>query len=431
MPQELDYLLEEPTQKEIVDEWYEQVKVTDNEADAKNVMISIPQSNDYTALHESYLMISCKVTKPAGVACDHAANTTPDKVCIINNFAQSLWRNVKIDINGKEVEDTQGLHPYRAYFETLFSHQAFALDKRKELLGWTKDTAGKFGVVEIGGDNVGMNARSAQFRSSAEVTLVCKPTCDLLREKLFLPPNMTIDMRFERAPSSFVLIAKDETVKYEVHITSLSLFVRRVKVRPELTVAHKLLFASLPENRLRIPARRVTVSKFVVNVGVVNVQHAIFQNCTLPDRILVAFVSKTASDGLYGENPFNFMHKKIKEISVAVNSIKYPRVTYKPDFSKKNGYIREYYETLQFFGAHEGNTTLDLTVEEYGNGFTVLPFCLTPRRENGALLGEQYTGSASLDIAFHEAPADVFEIIVFAETRAHIIIDNVLKNPTN
>jgi hypothetical protein len=431
MPQELDYLLEEPMQKEILDAWHEEQMVTDSEVDGKNVLLMIPQSNDYTALHESYLMITCKVTKPKGAACDSAAQSNPDKVCIVNNFAQSLWRNVKIEINGKEVEDTHGLHPYRAYFESLFSHQAFVLDKRKGLIGWTKDTAGKFDKNLYGGGNTGMDARTAPFLSSAEVTLVCKPACDLMREKLYLPPNMTISVRLERAPNNFVLIAGAEATEYEVHLTSMKFFVRRIKIRPEVSVAHKMLFASLPENRLRIPARRTTVSKFVVNKDVKYAQHALFQNCTLPDRILVAFISKTASGGLYTENPFNLMNKNVEEIYLTVNSKQYPRVKYSPDFTKKNGYIREYYETLEFFGAHEGNTTLDLTYEDYAGGFTVFPFCLSPRRENGTLLGEQQTGIATLTINFREALTDVCEIIVLAETRAQIIIDNVLKNTTS
>jgi hypothetical protein len=58
LPQELDYLHEEPMQKEVLDVWQEEVEVLQNEANSKNILLSIPKSNDYTALHNSYLVIT-------------------------------------------------------------------------------------------------------------------------------------------------------------------------------------------------------------------------------------------------------------------------------------------------------------------------------------------------------------------------------------
>lgn len=429
LPQELDYLHEEPMQKEVLDVWQEEVEVLQNEANNKNLLLTIPKSNDYTALHNSYLVVTCKVTKPNGDVCDHANANTPDRVCITNNLAQSLWKNVKVSVNGVEVEDSAGLHPYRAYLEALFNHSAKVLEKRGPLLGWSKDTAGKFDKNTKGGGNTGMDKRTIPFLNSAEVTLVSKLSCDMMEEKVYLPPQWDIGLRLERSPNSFVLIAGAETTAYEVRITSLKLIVQRIKVREELAVAHKKLFASLPENKLHYPARRISMSRHVVNTGVRKTRLQIFENCTLPDRIVVAFISKTASEGLYAENPFNFMHKNVNKIYLEVNSINVPRVPYEPDFSKPSGYIREFYEALAFVGAHEGNTSLTLTTDDYGHGYTVFPFCLVPRREHGALLGEQPVGTAALNLTFSTATEDVFEVVVLAETRASFIFSHALMSP--
>jgi hypothetical protein len=429
LPQELDYLHEEPMQKEVLDVWQEEVEVLQNEANSKNILLSIPKSNDYTALHNSYLVITCKVTKPNGEACDHSATTNPDRVCIVNNLAQSLWKNVKVSVNGVEVEDTDGLHPYRAYLEALFNHGSKVLEKRGAMIGWTKDTASKLDKNTKAGGNTGMDTRTRAFMSSAEVTLVSKLSCDMMEEKVYLPPQWDIGLRLERSPSNFVLIAGAETTAYEMHITSMKLIVQRVKVREELAVAHKKIFASLPENKLRYPARRISMSRHVVNQGVRSARLKLFENCTLPDRILVAFISKTASAGLYAENPFNFMHRNVNKVYLEVNSMNVPRVPYEPDFSKPNGYIREFYETLAFVGAHEGNTTITLNAEEYGHGYTVFPFCLVPRREHGAVLGEQRVGLAALNLTFSTATEDVFEVVVLAETRASFTFSHALMSP--
>ena len=265
LPQELDYLHEEPLQKEVLDVWQEELEVPQNEVNCKHVLVSIPKSNDYTALHNSYLVVTCKVTKEGSDVCDHAHTTAPDKVCIVNNFAQSLWRNVKVSVNGEEVEDSDGLHPYRAYLEALFNHNAKVLEKRGPMIGWSKDTSGKLDKNVKGGGNTAMDNRSKPFFNSTEVTLVNKLACDMMEEKVYLPPQWDIGLRLERSPHNFVLIAGAETQKYEVHITALKFIVQRVKVREELAVAHKKLFASLPDNRLRYPARRISMSRHVVN----------------------------------------------------------------------------------------------------------------------------------------------------------------------
>ena len=226
-----------------------------------------------------------------------------------------------------------------------------------------------------------------------------------------------------------MLIAGAETTQYEVRISSLKLIVQRIKVREELAVAHKRLFASLPENKLRYPARRISMSRHVVNQGVRNARLKLFENCTLPDRLLIAFISKTASAGIFAENPFNFMHNNVNKVYLEANSMNLPRVPYEPDFSKPSGYIREFYETLAFVGAHEGDSTLTLTPEDYGHGFTVFPFCLVPRREHGSVLGEQRVGLAALNLTFSVATEDVFEVVVLAETRASFVFSYALMSP--
>jgi hypothetical protein len=426
MPPELDYAAEEYLQGEITSVWKDEIKVNPNECDLECVTISIPRINDYTSLRNSHLQVTCKVTKPKGVACAHSG-TDADKVSVVNNVAHSLWKNVKITINGKIVEDTDALYPYRAYFEELLGRAAYSLEKRKALIGWTKDTAGKFDKSEKGGGNVGMDARSAAFENSAEVTLVYPIACDLMKESLLLPPQLEITIELQRSPNDFVLIA-DGTTKYEMHITAMKMYVERATVRPELTVAHKRLFSTLPDNVLTLPARRVHIDTHLINTLQAEASIPMFSNRVLPDRLFVVFVSKTAASGKYAENPFAFSHYSVNEIKVVANSVNFPRREYKPDFSKAHGYIREYHALLEELGAHTGNVAIDLSEEDFQQGYTIFPFRLVPRTCNGELLGLQQTGSASLEVKFATALTDVIQVLVLSETRASLSIPNVLPS---
>jgi hypothetical protein len=427
LPPELDYLREEPIQKEILDVWEDRVIIMPGEVDSKTLTFKIPETNHYTALYNSYFMVSCKVTGPKGVPCDHSKTTDPDKVCIVNNFAQSLWKNVKVTVNSEVVEDTQGLHAFRGYLEALLNHNSKVLEKRGSLIGWAKDTSNKLDKTVKGGGNTGMDNRTKPFMNSAEVTMVAKLSCDMFEENVLIPPDWTVLLDLERSSNEFALIAAGETIPYEVHITNLTFFVQRVKVRDELIVAHKRLFASLPGNKLHYPARRIGMHRFVVSPDAPTTRLKVIESKTLPDRIVFACLAKNSIEGRYDINSFNFLHKNICKVHLDVTSGAVPRYAYEPDFTKPNGYIREYYNMLAAVGAHEGNTTVTLTAEEYAHGFTVFAFCLAPRLGHGAVLSEQRIGSVTIDLTFKQANQESFEVVVLAETRSPLVFNGALK----
>jgi len=84
---------------------------------------------------------------------------------------------------------------------------------------------------------------------------------------------------------------------------------------------------------------------------------------------------------------------------------------------------------LATVGAHEGNSTITLTADEYAHGFTVFSFCLVPRREHGALLGAQRKGKVLLNVSFAAESVDSFEAVVLAETRSYFEFTHALKKP--
>jgi hypothetical protein len=425
MPAELEFWRKQRFQSCIRDVYKEEVEVNSKDADSEHVVITIPKVNDYTMLRDSYLEVTCKVTKASSVACAHTGSGA-DKVGVVNDFGNSLWKQLHVRINGKIVEETGQLYPYRAYLKDLLCHQANALTHREKLIGWCKDTAAKFDKTAKGAGNTGQDARSAPFESSAEVTLTCPIHCDLAEESIVLPPNLAIDLLLDRSPHAFCLLAGDATVKYEVHITKLKLWVQRVTVNNELSIAHALKFRELPENKLRLPMRRVEMLEFVVNDKNIKSTINMFSNCALPDRIFVMFVPKTATTGSYSVNPFEFKHYSVKMLKVVVNSVSVPRCEYKPDFSASNGYIREYYSLLEELGAHEGNTTLDLTPADFAGGYTIFPFRFVSRHDGGDLLGVSKQGSANLHVEFSNALDDQIAVLVLAETRGSITIEKVL-----
>lgn len=423
MPPELEYMSEDYVQDAILDVYKEKVPL-EEKSDYEKVTINFPESAHYTSMRNTYLVTTCKVTKPSGVDCVES-----DKVGVVNNLAHSMWKDIQIFVNDKKVEAMDSRYPYRAYFEELLGRQAFALSKRKSLLGWSKDTAGKFDKVNIGEGNEGLDARSTPFALSKEVTLITPIVCDLASESLLLPPNIKIKIDLHRAANAFVLLSSTQT-KFELHITSLTLYIERAVVRPELALAHKMMFSKLPENKLQLPARRVKIDVFPMHASSNTARLDGMFSGLLPDRFFVVFIPQTASgDGIadtYSTNPFNFAHYSVRKIQAKINSVGFPREEYECDFSKTNGFIREFYSLLEEFDAQTGNTALDLTEADFRSGYTIFPFRLVPRACNGSLLGLSKTGSVSLEISFAAALGSTVDVLVLSETRQPIILEKIV-----
>jgi hypothetical protein len=424
MPTELDYCAPHPTQSAIERVWKEKVMVTGDALKSQTVKIRVPSSSEYTALHNTQLQVTCKVTKPAGANCDHGAAANPDRVCVANNVLHTMWKRIVLNINGQTVDDSTPLYPYRAYFEQLFGLRDGALKKRKTLCGWEKDTAAKFAVKKRSDGNAGMDARTEQFKDSQVVVLMGTPHLDVCNQNLLLPPGLPLEFEFEKQEHGFVLISEGDT-KYELHILEVVLWIERAKVRDELAMAHVALFSKLPENKLFLPARRNEMETFQMTSGVNKITgHQLFSTGILPDRILLGFIKVGANTATYGENPFNFQHFKVKQISLAVGgSGTVPAVAYKPDFTTPagNGCVREYYSLLEEFGVHEGNATIDLSLADFCAGYTFFAFRLTPRFDDGNLLTVPQTASVTLDCEFAEnIPA--IEVIVLGEVRKPIVV---------
>ena len=141
----------------------------------------------------------------------------------------------------------------------------------------------------------------------------------------------------------------------------------------------------------------------------------------LPDLVVMGFVSDTAFSGSYTANPFNFQNFKIKRMDMFANGNKVSQMGYKPDYAKKL-YNDAYFTFQEQLSFGEGERCVNLTPEEWANGFNLYSFKLTNGPIGSGTAGPRShseTGSARLEVDFDQAPANNLKLIIMYQNPGH------------
>ena len=135
-----------------------------------DIEFTVKSANDlYLELNNSRLHVIAKITKTDGTSID--ANTaTPIYLTL-----HLMFREIELELNGRNVRDTSQLYPYRSVLEILLNFCKEVQENRCLSDGWTKDNSGHINLTAVGGNNAKLNARAATFARSTLVELIGRP----------------------------------------------------------------------------------------------------------------------------------------------------------------------------------------------------------------------------------------------------------------
>lgn len=395
------------------------------------VTIVVPGADRlYLDLAKSYIIVKAKITAADGT------NVAADIAGPINLPLHSMFSRVEVDLNGKSISDPTNLYPFRAYLETLLTHDKDVQDTQLENAIWKKDTPGQMETINFtdASPNTGLRWRSVYFNQSAEVEMLGRPHCDIFHQGRAIPSNVELRLRFIPSSDTFIVrtlptraaaagVPAHDQVNCRFQITSIRLYVHTYEVTAENALAHERM---LQLTNAHLPIRRITMKHLSIAAGQVS---ALFDNVylgSLPERLVVTFVTDAAMNGGYQQNPFNFHHFGLSYLSIYVNGERIPNKAFEPNYTTGQ-YIREYNSLFEGMGIGFSDKTIDIKRADYSRGFTVYIFDLTPDQNAKGSISPPRNGSLRLEAKFSAALAATTNVLLYAEFESYIEIDKFLN----
>ncbi|XP_035231361.1 uncharacterized protein F54H12.2-like [Stegodyphus dumicola] len=259
------------------------------------------------------------------------------KVVISDGSLLKDGEKVDVTLNERLISSSNNTYPYRAILEKLLNHNYDEKTSQLSAELFFKDTAGKMNVFDPSdpNPNEGFTKRADFIKKSETVDMIGRLHVDLFHQERLMLNLVDLKLKLIRSKLEFCLMGENS---YKILIQHASLFVRKVRVNPAVTLAHA---KSLEKTSAKYPINRVLCKIYSIPQGNMSfVQDNVFAG-QMPKRLVLAFVDNEALNGTYKKSRFEFKHYHINFISVYMDGQPVPYQPLEPNF-ENNAFIRAY-----------------------------------------------------------------------------------------
>ena len=143
---EVDLFRVPPTQQSLErGRWIDYAPLSSVENANSAITFLIAGTDEYIDLSKTILTVTGKITKKDGES--KLDGNDQSNVAPVNNFLHSLFRQVDVYLNGKQVTPAMGTYAYRSYIETLLNYDVSAKQSQFSSALYYKDTPGQMDKV--------------------------------------------------------------------------------------------------------------------------------------------------------------------------------------------------------------------------------------------------------------------------------------------
>ena len=458
---EIDLFSVPPTQQSLErGRWIDYAPLSSVENTDSPINFLVTGTDEYIDLSKTILTVTGKIVKDNESVLDGAAQAN---VAPVNNFLHSLFKQVDVYLNGKQVTPAMGTYPYRAYIETLLNYdvsakesqfssalyykdtatkmdQAGSLPKLKEvLIKWNKQNETSGYLWAAGTGNQGFAKRSKFIQNSKQFVLSGPIFADIFMTDRLLLNMMDLRVVLNRSSNTFCLMDLTDndspTVKPKVELNHVELKIRKVKLDQAVSDGIERMLKQTPA---LYPIRRVECKILTVPSNLPSTRQDNIFSGIIPKTFVVGFVTAKAAGGSYGQNPYNFAHFGVTSLSLTANgeeipfkqlTLKYPKDP-KGTIDTTAGAdddldFDEAYNTL-FSGTGKiySNAGLDIDRDDYPGGFALYAFDLTPDMcKSSQYFNTVQRGSLSLALTF-KSQSDPLALVCYGDFENVIRIDS-------
>ena len=464
---EIDLFSVPPTQQSLErGRWIDYAPLSSVENTDSPINFLVTGTDEYIDLSKTILTVTGKIVKDNESVLDGAAQAD---VAPVNNFLHSLFKQVDVYLNGKQVTPAMGTYPYRAYIETLLNYDVSAKESQFSSALYYKDTATKMNeagslpssktitltaasvvdentdvVVSIpvpGTGNQGFAKRSKFIQNSKQFVLSGPIFADIFMSDRLLLNMLDLRVVLNRSNNAFCLMdlsnASDPTkpqVKPKVQLSHVELKIRKVKLDQAVSDGIERMLKQTPA---LYPIRRLECKILTVPQNLPSTRQDNIFSGLIPKTFVVGFVTADAAGGVYHQNPYNFAHFGVTSLSLTANGEEIPFKQLTLKYPKKaNGEIDttageddaldfdEAYNTL-FSGTGKiySNAGLDIDRDDYPGGFALYAFDLTPDMcKSSQYFNTVQRGSLSLALTF-SSQKEALALVCYGDFENVIRID--------
>ncbi|XP_054708218.1 uncharacterized protein F54H12.2-like [Uloborus diversus] len=391
---ELDLFTLPPTQAAIEKGQFVEYHPIASIRDGSPLEFSISGSGvEYTDLNASYIYVKAKIVKADGSNISPKI-TKPDGseveevVVPTNLFLHSLFSQIDISLNERNISSASNTYPYRAYIETLLNYGEDAKKSQLTCELFYKDEQPEEIDPKAVNAGPGLKSRYELSKHSKTFDMIGQLHCDLFNQNRLLLNLVDIKIKMTRSNAAFCLLSSKVDAAYKVVLEHASLFIRKVQVSPGVSLGHA---KALEKSSAKYPIDRVL--------------------CVMPKRVVIACIENAAMNGHYSKNPFLFSHHDVNFISIYVDGQPVPSKPMELDF-KNNNYIRAYHSLFDGFNSDKG---IYLSREQFARGTTLYNFDLSADLCNGPHLNLQHQGNLRVEIKFSTAIEETLSLLIYAE----------------
>ena len=367
-------------------------------------------NEEYIDCNDVYLRVLLRVTLSDGTVID----ATKHQVAFINSTLSSLFSDVTLILNDKQVEGGQQHYGYKSYILQLLQYPSSVKRTHLAITGWIDDEAGKLDDAT----NTGFVKRASQLNGSPVIELFGPLNLDFFRQNRYLLSHTSMRIRLKRASEAFVLQDPSGANKYKIEIKDAILQVRRALINPNIINAHA---KGLLKHNAQYPVNHTDLKSYTIAKGAsTDIKENLFPT-QVPKFIAIGFVTNKAYHGDYKCNPYNFQHFNLRKLILCHNGRPVMGRALEPNFPEKH-YAIAYSNSLIALGQFNSSESNGWTYDMFGNGFTLMVFDLTA--DNQVYAAHRHaiaSGNVRLELSFGSALPETINVLIFS------VSDNALE----
>ena len=416
---EVDLFSVPPTQQSLErGRWIDYAPISSVQNPDSAITFLIAGTDEYVDLSKTILTVTGKVTLKDGTS--KLTGGGQSNVAPVNNFLHSLFRQVDVYLNGKQVTPAMGTYAYRSYIETLLNYDVSAKESQFSSALYYKDTAtkmddnGSLPATKVlnykaaaqnnadpganasvkyyvtGTGNQGFAQRHKFITNGNQFVLSGPIFSDIFMTDRLLLNMMDLKVVLNRSTDSFSLMEignNSDPIEPKVHLTDVVLKVRKVKVDQAVSDGVERMLKQTPA---LYPIRRVECKILTIPEQLPNIRQDNIFSGIIPKSFVFGLVHVDAYNGTYGKNPYNFQHFGVTNVSLTANgqeipfkqlTLKYPKAENgepNPATDDELDFDEAYNTLFSGTGKIYSNAGLDITREDYPGGYALYAFDLTP-----------------------------------------------------